>query len=1001
MKSVFPPASETGSASDSLKKNKTPQSSGTLSQTLHTFWSWAFLIVALGAISAGILVFREADQNVVIPSIVQAQTQPAVAVCPWNGPGVKPFGGSCSNPNGCSLEVYAQNDAQGWAHVRCYDGTGTPPQFCNEYTDPGCSGVLADNLTYIAAIVQGEEQGVVMRFNAQQNPYSSVLVMHKGSSGTVFADDRVDYPGDPKDVASLQNDYGMRVVGIVWADTGIAYGLWPSDAGRFTRKSALPSSGLEMAARTTKVFEWIDQELNDANKPFGLAGSSGGAQAILDPFLTNSYLVNKIKYLGLVSYAPFFNAYNNCTDYTPPGTYVRSSDGTLTNNPADSGATMRNGAGNDAPKALNDGIWALTTSDPGCKNKFNLTPPIPSVPTSTIAALTESSSAQVILQSLLDGGATAYQNTLHVTVATKNGSDTIQGVTWSAGGVYNHPYFAGAQKIWNECTTQSHGTPLTQPNLPCFDPIYDEIVNTLPVFSPIANAGTDQVKSDGDGNGMESVTLSASGSSDPDGTIVSYEWKEGVNILGASATTTLELAAGIHTLTLTVTDDDGYTDTDEVQVTVNPNQVPVANAGLDQNIGIGQTVNFSGAGSTDADGTIVSYAWDFGDTATSTGDNVSHPYLLAGNYTATLLVMDNAGATSTDTAIINVIANQPPVASAGPDQNVTDSDGNGSQPVTLNGGGSSDPDGSIVSYEWKEGAVVVGTGATPSASLAVGAHTITLTVTDNGGAQSSDTVLITVNPQPVPQTTLYFSLASSGTVGGVSVANEDIIAFTGSQFSIYFDGSDVGVGSLTLDAFSVLSSSEILMSFTDAAIIPGISGTVDDSDVVKFSSASLRESTSGSFSMYFDASDVGLSTNDEDIDAVELLADGRVLVSTTGSFSVTGLSGEDEDLIALTPTSLGGTTAGTWAMYFDGSDVSLTLNDEDVDAAAVTANGSIYLSTIGNFAVTGISGADEDIFVFNPNTLGATTAGSFSPALFFDGSVWGLGGNDIFAIDLP
>jgi hypothetical protein len=88
-------------------------------------------------------------------------------------------------------------------------------------------------------------------------------------------------------------------------------------------------------------------------------------------------------------------------------------------------------------------------------------------------------------------------------------------------------------------------------------------------------------------------------------------------------------------------------------------------------------------------------------------------------------------------------------------------------------------------------------------------------------------------------------------------------------------------------------------------------------------------------------------------------------------------------------------------LYFDGSDVGLSNSNENVDAAAVDAAGRIYLSTTGNFSVTGASGADEDVFVFTPTTLGANTSGSFSPSLYFDGSAFGLAGNDVFAIDLP
>ena len=89
--------------------------------------------------------------------------------------------------------------------------------------------------------------------------------------------------------------------------------------------------------------------------------------------------------------------------------------------------------------------------------------------------------------------------------------------------------------------------------------------------------------------------------------------------------------------------------------------------------------------------------------------------------------------------------NIPPVADAGPDQTLSDVDGDGSESVTLDGSGSFDSDGVIVAYEWKEGETVLGTTAIITDSFAVGSHTVTLTVTDNGGATDTDTVLIIVN----------------------------------------------------------------------------------------------------------------------------------------------------------------------------------------------------------------------------------------------------------------
>ncbi len=229
--------------------------------------------------------------------------------------------------------------------------------------------------------------------------------------------------------------------------------------------------------------------------------------------------------------------------------------------------------------------------------------------------------------------------------------------------------------------------------------------------------------------------------------------------------------------------------------------------------------------------------------------------------------------------------------------------------------------------------------------------------------------------------------------------NEDIVAFDGTDFSLYFDGSDVGLSAFTIDAFAIIGDTEILMSFTRAGSVPDISDTVDDSDIVKFTATSLGEISQGSFTLYFDGSDVGLASGGEDVDSLELLSDGTLLLSTTGSFRTNGLSGRDEDILAFTPGSLGDTTAGSWTLYFDGSDVGLSGRSEDVDGLAVSG-GDIYLSTTGNFSTNGFSGADEDVFVCNTPESGANTSCSFF-TLLFDGSAYGLGGNDIFAFDLP
>ena len=94
--------------------------------------------------------------------------------------------------------------------------------------------------------------------------------------------------------------------------------------------------------------------------------------------------------------------------------------------------------------------------------------------------------------------------------------------------------------------------------------------------------------------------------------------------------------------------------------------------------------------------------------------------------------------------------NVAPTASAGADQTVQDTDGNGVQAVTLDGSASSDPDGVIVSHVWSVAGTTVAIGPNPTADFAVGSTTVLLTVTDDLGATGTDTVVVTVDPAPPP-----------------------------------------------------------------------------------------------------------------------------------------------------------------------------------------------------------------------------------------------------------
>ena len=261
----------------------------------------------------------------------------------------------------------------------------------------------------------------------------------------------------------------------------------------------------------------------------------------------------------------------------------------------------------------------------------------------------------------------------------------------------------------------------------------------------------------------------------------------------------------------------------------------------------------------------------------------------------------------------------------------------------------------------------------------------------------------TNTPVPGGNDVIYASSTSGGTVGGVSFADEDILAYdTGTgQWSLYLDGSDVGLsgsGARDVNAFRLLPDGTILLSFVGATSIPDV-GTIDDSDIVQFTPTSLGTNTAGTFSMFLDGSDVGLTSSGEDIDAIAVSPDGRLIISPIGSFSGTGASGTDEDLFIFTATSLGTNTSGTWATYFDGSDVGLGgVSTEDVYGANVAANGDIYLTVRGAFSVPGASGTGSDIFVCVPGSTGTTTTCSYS--LYWDGSANGYGSELMDGMDI-
>ena len=210
--------------------------------------------------------------------------------------------------------------------------------------------------------------------------------------------------------------------------------------------------------------------------------------------------------------------------------------------------------------------------------------------------------------------------------------------------------------------------------------------------APTANAGTDQTVNEGD-----VVSLDGSGSTDPDGDTLIYEWSQTdasgytVTLSNADSSTPSFTVPNVNAdgvvlvFQLTVTDPDGLESTDEVSVSiVFENQPPVAHAGTDQTVSEGETVNLDGSGSTDPDGDGLSYQWVQTDAsgyevsltnATSVTPSFTAPDVTAGGASLTfeLTVTDTGGLTSTDTVNIGIaFVNQAPTANAGTDKTVNE-----------------------------------------------------------------------------------------------------------------------------------------------------------------------------------------------------------------------------------------------------------------------------------------------------------------------------------------
>jgi PKD repeat protein len=419
----------------------------------------------------------------------------------------------------------------------------------------------------------------------------------------------------------------------------------------------------------------------------------------------------------------------------------------------------------------------------------------------------------------------------------------------------------------------------------------------------------------------DTVSFNGSGSSDPDGSITSYEWSfgDGTSATGQQATHSYD-EPGAYTARLTVTDNNGTTAIDSVTIVVEGNDPPMASpTASSTTVEPGQSITFDGSGSSDPDGTITAYEWDFGDGTTATGQQVTHTYADSGSYAATLTVTDDDGATASNSVSITVQGNDSLIASASasPSEVLT------GEPVTFDGSGSSASNSTITSYEWDFGDGTTATGQQVTHTYDTGGEfTATLTVTADDGDTATDTVTTNVTDNDPP--TAVPSVESSTTEVGVA------LAFNGSgssdpdgsiaSYEWDFGDGGTGTGAFTTHAYSAPGEYTATLTVTDddgATATSSVTITVDENDAPTASASANSDSVDPDTDITFDGS--GSSDPDGSIASYEWDFDGDGTVEATGEQVTTQFSESGEKTVTLTVTDDDGATAT--------DTVTVTVND--------------------------------------------------------------------------
>jgi len=233
---------------------------------------------------------------------------------------------------------------------------------------------------------------------------------------------------------------------------------------------------------------------------------------------------------------------------------------------------------------------------------------------------------------------------------------------------------------------------------------------------------------------------------------------------------------------------------------------------------VGLDCTFDGSNSSDVDGTISAYAWDFGDGTTSSNPIASNTFAAGGTFDVELTVSDNEGATDVYAEQITVeVANDAPVAAATISCDQLE--------CTFVGSGSTDADGTVVSFAWTFGDGGTSADADTTHSYVIGGeYEVTLTVTDDKGAQNVLTQQILPQPNRAPEAVIAVPACDllvcdfSGADSMDPDAGDSVVSYVWD-----FGDSTGGTGESLSHTFGAAGTYQVQLTVADVA---GLTGTV-------------------------------------------------------------------------------------------------------------------------------------------------------------------------------